>query len=474
MEEQQRQTNPEPELGPPPSSDFSWVSLLRRKLTRTNRSEDTHVSIHDTRASLLDLQRRRQRQQQTRQVAVNTALHGQDPLSLAENVKEHVWQLLLHQLRGAEGIRGSVVVETKSDDPQQTLLVKCYGPAVARAGEIRRLLERPNHRIVLQGLVVQVKEEAQPRIDFSLLWGPNPPGDIDSGPDLSVASVPRLTRRSRSADPTQSMGHLGSENTIIADEAPWNARVRRRDRFANTPYWNSTSILVDCLFPSRPKLATNTLCGALVRMMSLEYRGESQLRTWTCGGLIHVDGVPYALTTAHPLILINYGKEQDSDGTTRSSVVDDAFPASDQLSLDGKSNGTSGAQNWWTLGRVYKHAMSNGDHVPANYDWLLVDIAEEHLLPNFTGDPDKNAGPGSVSICTWRGLLQATLLPGTSFIILGQSSFKAMRSSIDQPMSRSALDLLVHVIVELTEYRARRLRLVGLQRRKRARSGDSW
>jgi hypothetical protein len=429
LEEQNTQPNPGARSGLPPSSNFSWLSdLLLRKLT-----QDEHVTTQDGRVSLFDLQRQRQqRQEETRQTAVNAALHDQELLSPIEHVKEYVWQFLTHKLRGAEGIRGSVVVETTRDDAQQTLFVKCYGPAVARAGEIRKLLEKPNHKLALEGFVLIVREESQPRIDFSLLWGPGTSDNIDSGSNLSdlapMAEVPDQSSRQ--------------------GITPGTAGYHEADRFANTPYWNSKSVLVDCLFPGRPQLATNTLCGALVRMMSRGDQGESQLRTWTCGGIIHVNGVPYALTTAHPLIHNNLTNGQDGVGTTRPSVINDVFP-SYYLPLSGKLKGMKAGQSWQTLGRVYHHAMSNSDLVPANCDWLLIDIANDYRLPNFAADFDQHASPKlrSVSICTWRGSLPAKLLTGISFIILGQSSFKAMKLLLDRPMSKSALDLLVHVAV---------------------------
>jgi hypothetical protein len=36
-------TQPKTKLGPPPSSDFSWTSILRRKLTRNNRLDEKHA-----------------------------------------------------------------------------------------------------------------------------------------------------------------------------------------------------------------------------------------------------------------------------------------------------------------------------------------------------------------------------------------------------------------------------------------------
>jgi hypothetical protein len=95
--------------------------------------------------------------------------------------------------------------------------------------------------------------------------------------------------------------------------------------------------------------------------------------------------------------------------------------------------------------------MSGSSHVPANYDWLLIDIPKDHVLPNLTTDRDqRHAGilsenPGSTSICTWRGLLQATLLPGASFMIIGRSSFKTMKLSVNHPMGKSSLGRFVDV-----------------------------
>jgi hypothetical protein len=164
-------------------------------------------------------------------------------------------------------------------------------------------------------------------------------------------------------------------------------------------------------------------------MQSLEHQGDPQMRTWTCGGIIHVNGIPYALTAAHPLIPYSRTKQQDDVEWTKPSVVDYVFPES-------RPSGLNGVQSWQTLGRVHGYALSDGDHVPANYDWLLIDIANGHLLPNFSVDMDRDEEVQykSLSICTWRGSLQATLLPGISFTIFGESSFKAMKLLVDKPM----------------------------------------
>lgn len=330
----------------------------------------------------------------------------------SEWAKDYVWQILRHNLRGAEGITGSVLVETEPCGTRRKLIVKCYGPAVVKAKAIRKLLEKAKRGLSHQGFILSVNEETQHGADFSLLWGPGPEGDVGAGSNLSnFASMLRVS--------DSSSRHGNTARTSGCHEA---------GRFANTPYWNSTSILVECLFPPRPQLVTNTLCGALVRMMSWEHQGESQLRTWTCGGLIHVNGIPYALTTAHPLILDGRGKEQAGFDTTRPTVIDDVFPAEHGIFSMPEFNKTDGTQNWQPLGQLYKHAMSSGDRVPANYDWLLIDIAKDYILPNFSAgynrDSDlgeKSGDPESVSISTWRGSRQATLLPGLSFMIVGES-----------------------------------------------------
>jgi hypothetical protein len=383
----------------------------------------------------------------------------------SEWAKEHVWQILRHKLRGAEGISGSVVVEIELHGTQQMLIVKCYGPAATRAREIRKLLEKTRRGLASQGFILSITEETRVGTDFSLLWGPGPSDNTHSGSDLSDFAPMAIF-----SDQPPRQGHT-----------PRTAPYYEADRFANTPYWNSTSILVDCLFPPRPQFLTNTLCGALVRMMSWEHQGESQLRTWTCGGIVHVNGVPYALTTAHPLVSNHRGKEQDGVGATKPSVIDDVFPTEYGLFSEAESNRIDGTQSWQTLGRVHKHAMSSGDRVPANYDWLLIDISKDYLLPNFPAGYDrdgdlgeKSGDPESVSICTWRGSLQATLLPEHSFMILGQSSFEAMKMSVDQPMGGSDLAFDVQLVLQLTEYSARRFRFMGLQRRRCAWSCDSW
>lgn len=389
----------------------------------------------------------------------------------SEWAKEHVWQILRHQLRGAEGITGSVVVEAGPCGTQQMLVVKCCGPAAARARDTRKLLEKTKRGLASQGFILSVAEETRVGTDFSLLWGPGPSDNISPGANMHTA-----------------------DRTLVPDYGEWYesvlpSRQGQADRFANIPFWNSTSILVDCLFPPRPQLLTNTLCGALVKMMSWEYQGESQLRTWTCGGIVNVNGVPYALTTAHPLITNHRGKEQDGVGATKSSVIDDVFPAEYGPFFEGRSNRTDWTHSWQTLGRVYKHAMSSDDRVPANYDWLLIEISKDYLLPNSPAGYDRDGGlgeqsgpnspagydrdggleeqsgdPGSVSICTWRGSLQATPLPGLSFMILGHSSFKAIKLSVDQPMGGSAPPFDVQLVLQLIEYSARRLRFMGLQR----------
>jgi hypothetical protein len=432
---QPRETSPDPVVwdakNPNQPESVEQANTIQRRGTATESSQDIEASFNDnlisgtSDPSQVNVERERERAKEESQP------------EHSEWAKDYVWQILRHNMRGAEGISGSVVVETEPFGTQKLLIVKCYGSAVTRAKEIRKLLEKTKRGLASQGFILSVREETRHGTAFSLLWGPESSDDIGSRSNLS--GLPSMAGVS---DPPSRQG-----NTARA------ARYHEADRFANTPYWNSTSILVDCLFPPRPQLVTNTLCGALVRMMSWEHQGESQLRTWTCGGLIHVNGIPYALTTAHPLILDSRGKEQDDIDTTKPRVIVDVFPEEHPMFPERQlSNGRYETQSWQTLGQVYKHAMSNGDCVPANYDWLLIDIAKDYVLPNFPAGHnrfldlgEKSGNPESMSICTWRGSLQATLLPGLSFMILGESSFKTMKLSVDQPMGESALTFTVQL-----------------------------
>jgi hypothetical protein len=331
-----------------------------------------------------------------------------------EWVKEHVWQILSHKLRGSERISGGTIVETDS----QILIIKCYGPARTKAREIRKLLEKADHKPALRGFFLDVREECEPGTDLTLLGIPGVSAAVED-------------KHTNSSGPTQSKSVM-------------------RDRSSNATYWDSDSIPVDCLFPRRFQLTTNTLCGALVRVTTDECREETKLLSWTCGGIIYVNNMPYGLTTAHPLHFDSRRTDRDGLENAEPTVTDTILPQYTKSSLETHVQ-TETLQNWTPLGRVFRHVMSGSSHVPANYDWLLIDIPKDHVLPNLTTDRDqRHAGilsenPGSTSICTWRGLLQATLLPGVSFMMIGRSSFKTMKLSVNHPMGKSNLGRFVDV-----------------------------
>jgi hypothetical protein len=67
--------------------------------------------------------------------------------------------------------------------PQQMLFVRCYGPATARAKDMRNLLEKTQHRLAFQGFTLTVREETDPGADLSLLWGPRSWDDIGPKPE---------------------------------------------------------------------------------------------------------------------------------------------------------------------------------------------------------------------------------------------------------------------------------------------------
>lgn len=378
-----------------------------------------------------------------------------------EWVKEHVWQILTHKLRGAERISGGIVVETESQNSQQMVVVKCYGPAMAKAREIRKLLEKTNHKLASQGFVLSVREESRPGTDLHFLAEPSvsdaarPEQQLHT--NTSGAPRPMSSHRVSTTDAHDTYDVYDVDSTITT-RLTTNGDHRAAGRFANTPYWNALSVPVDCLLPRASENVTNTLCGALIRMTSWKTPREPQSRVWTCGGIVHVNGIPYALTTAHPFVLRGAGKDQVDVEVeeTKSSASDFVLPTYDEI--NSKAHGQiDGTQNWQTLGQVYKHALSNGNQVPSNYDWLLIDIARgHHILPNILLDSGQDisldpqlGNHNSMSIRTWRGSLQATVMPGFSFMILGESLFKARKFSVDRPMGESAATISMQFSVEL-------------------------
>jgi hypothetical protein len=490
---------------PLPSGTTELLDMARGKEAIQSAGQDQDTTEPESSRDAKDASKPEEREEakqyveHTATTAENITTSNPDAEVRRDWVKEYVWQILTHRLRGAERISGSVVVETELHGLQQILIVKCYGRAAARASEIQKLLSR----VVLQDYTLAVRAESQSDTDLKFLAEPDSLDHARAG--TTDQSSTRLIPDNGRGDQAHSSAVFAGANTHVSignNHSQLSARGQNYyfpntsfgavnsatqteggdvdDWFANTPYWNATSIPVDCLLPRVSQATTNTLCGALIRMMSWGHNQEPRPRVWTCGGIVTVNGVPYALTTGHTFVLSDFGKEQLDVKTTKPSVTDYILPGDSED--DSKENGQMyGTHNWQTLGRVYRYVVSMSDHVPANYDWLLIDIASEYVLPNLPAescrsiDPmSRSNNPGSVSICTWRGSLQATLLPGSSFMILGESSFKAMKMSVHQPMGKSRLHVTALFTIELTEYSARRLWLLGLQRRRRARSSDSW
>jgi hypothetical protein len=86
-------------------------------------------------------------------------------------------------------------------------------------------------------------------------------------------------------------------------------------------------------------------------MTSWELPQEPQSRVWTCGGIVRINGVPYALTTAHPWVLQSTGKDQVDIEETNTSASEFVLPAYNEI--DSKANDRiDGPQNWQTLGQT--------------------------------------------------------------------------------------------------------------------------
>ena len=186
--------------------------------------------------------------------------------------------------------------------------------------------------------------------------------------------------------------------------------------------------LVECLRPIQDP-AYETFCGALLRAPG---PNGHEVRS-TYGGVIHVDGQPFVLTTAHALVFAQQSWKSGSQ--TRPSKGPRSTHASEsRLSSNGAVvAGLEGPASWRPLGKAHAFALSHVGRISADNDWLLISIPSEHVLPNWLGPEDpawvayRRDAEHTRSICTSRGVLRARVMPGKSYLMFGKSSFKVTK-----------------------------------------------
>ncbi|OQO04418.1 hypothetical protein B0A48_11029 [Cryoendolithus antarcticus] len=318
----------------------------------------------------------------------------------AEVAKGRIWTWLQHHMRGFERVQAAVSVESTRDGDRILISVTCSGRAVAKRREIESILHNRSMRSELREFRVEVSETT----DHTGFWftGPSMMSDIrivdGDHARVNVANY-----------------HAGQESLHFHWEKDEDPGVP----FALSPYWTTGAALVEYTRPRRSGHGDETFSGTLIRTQNKSSNSPSTNIFWTYGGPIYVDGQLYGFTTAHPLVYsrtsgddyISKGKEPVPHHSSTSYGEEDEM-----------------YEEWRPLGLIGRYALADFGSVPAGNDWMLIDLIKNTLPPSLVYTHS------DLVVQTHLGLVSGTLLPGSSFIILGTSSFEAAKVELAKPL----------------------------------------
>lgn len=352
--------------------------------------------------------------------------------------KRNVHQALEHHLRGYERARIAICVDMEDYKGSRRVCVTCFDGAVDKANEIDAILSKNGKSLHGFPFVVHCRNGTK-------IFGYRGP-DIDRIGATAVASESSGNDRLVTVAGSGNRIHYGNSYNSYN-----NYNSNRSDggdqNFSDTPYWTRGSTMVEIFCGDE---GDGNITGAPIRMATTRKDGSSAVAWWMCGGIINVGGIDYGFTTAHPLVLSNSFRSQNSPEEKPASEDADKRKVSivDNGPFGGHDDFFSAEEHpekyWQAIGKVSHYALAKMGSIPSNNDWLIFELPKDRFLWNDFGSNTKSNGlendakpiSHALAVFTARGTLAAHMLEGTAFLILGDSPFEVLKIGLNEPLRK--------------------------------------
>jgi hypothetical protein len=320
----------------------------------------------------------------------------------------HVYMSLEHCMKDYERMLAGLRIDMEDHKGCRRISVTCFAGATEKAKEIESILCKAGKG--LQGFTFVVR-----RNESTTIFGFKGPSD---GATL-VGDI---------------YHHAGN----VYDTS--DTRQRRGDQaFSDTPYWKPGSVMVEIFCAARPN---GDIAGAPLRMEVERKDGSSITCSWTCGGIVKVDGVNYGLTTAHPLVLSDSVPPETPIQSKKPlrdiETSEDLFADHDDSERTSEFFSTQRHPDsyWQAIGRVSHYALARIGSLPCNNDWLLFELPKDRIVWSDFG-ASKQMNQYDLGVLTARGVIAGDLQEGTAFLILGNSPFEVLKIALDEPLRKN-------------------------------------
>jgi hypothetical protein len=335
----------------------------------------------------------------------------------------HVYMAVEHCMKDSERTLAALLIDMEDYNGSRRISVTCYDGAVDKAREIESILFRAGKGLQGYSFIVHRKKGAT-TFGFRVK-GPG------SDHHYSYASVSDRAR--------MYIGEVRPSEHGLKNHEETHHRPKGGQSYANTMYWTSRTTMVECFLADQP---SGNMAAMPIRMQVGLDDGTFDSHTWTCGGIMHINGTNYGLTTAHPYVLSDAMRpkipscvKQSSEGT---DVAGNFFPdddIDDLVDADFFSRDQHLESYWQSLGKVSHYALAKIGSLPCNNDWLLIDLLKDRIVWNeFKGavSPDPNV----LAVHTSRAVLVATLIAGSAHLIIGDSPFEVLKVGLSEPLRK--------------------------------------
>lgn len=336
----------------------------------------------------------------------------------------HVYMAIEHCMKDSERTLASLFIDMEDYNGSRRISVTCYDGAVDKARDIESILFRAGKGLQGYSFIVRRKKGAT-------TFGFRGPGSGRDWNNLLPIDNARL--------------HTGNiynvHHHIEHGYQDRNEIHRRREVgqvYADTMYWTPQSTMVEFFCAEQP---SGNIAATPIRMQARLGDGTFATCTWTCGGIINVNGTNYGLTTAHPYVLSDAMRPNIPSRVKKSfegkEVAGNFFSDDDLHDTDGDffSMDQHLESYWQSIGKVSHYALAKIGSLPCNNDWLLIDLPKDRVMWNeFKGaiHPDSNF----LTVHTSRAVLTATLLVGSAHLVLGDSPFEVLKIGLSEPLRK--------------------------------------
>jgi hypothetical protein len=335
----------------------------------------------------------------------------------------HVFMAVEHCMKDSERTLAALLIEMEDYNGSRRISVTCYDGAVNKAREIEAILFKAGKGLQGYSFIVHRKKGAT-------TFGFRGPGSGHDWNNLRSDDKARL--------------HAGNVyNVHHHSEYGYKDRTeihRRREVgqvYANTMYWTPQSTMVDFFCAEQP---SGNIAATPIRMQARLGDGAFATCTWTCGGIINVNGTNYGLTTAHPYVLSDAMRPNIPSRVKQSfegkNVAGNFFSDDDVPETDDFFSMDQYPESYWQpIGKVSHYALAKIGSLPCNNDWLLIDLPKDRVMWNevkgaISSDPDV------LAVHTSRAVLVATLLVGSAHLVLGDSPFEVLKIGLSKPLRK--------------------------------------